>query len=38
MVVSISLADTFNVLPESSNRKLSNIGSVLLLFITPPIN
>ena len=36
-VVSKSEAYKVNEFPLTSNNKLSNIGSVLVLFITPPI-
>ncbi len=36
IVVSKSDADIFKLFSDNSNRKLSKIGSVLLLFITPP--
>ena len=36
IVVSKSDAETFNWFSETSNKKLSNMGRVLLLLITPP--
>ncbi len=36
MVVSKSEAETFNSFSDNSNKKLSKIGKVLLLLMTPP--